>query len=130
VRFNERLLFDAGISKADIATLRQLLLSITTLTALPTMTITASPGGSQANAVEINKDVAIIDVVATLNDSVKLPIGEPGFRVFVLNRGVNTCRVYPAAGGDVGSGVDVPYILAPATNVTFLCYASNAWDIV
>ena len=72
--------------------------------------ITATAGGGQANAFQINAQTVRVTTVATTNDSVMLPPSQAGLEMLVINHGVNPMIVYGFASDviddtTVGQGV-------------------------
>lgn len=80
--------------------------------------ITATAGGGQTNAYQLNAEINSISTVATLDDSVKLPPANPGLTIMVINRGTNACRVFGvSANPNNGNAGDTIDDVATATGV-------------
>jgi hypothetical protein len=131
MRFNERLLHELGVSKADLATLRGML-DVTNGVGLnpisTTADITAFATGGQTNATELTSHINEIATVATGGDSVKLPAAVAGLSITILNNGVNACDVFPASGDNLGAGVDTAASLLAGEKITYDCYDSTNWS--
>jgi len=134
MRFNERLLHEAGISKADLTILRKLANSLfitpsgTTLTVKQvTASITAFATGGQASATQITDDISEISTVATTGDSVKLPIAQSGLSITIINNGANACDVFPSTSDNLGAGVDTAASLAAGAKITYVSYDNTNW---
>ena len=93
--------------------------------------VTAYAGGGQANATVLKYGVNRITTVASVGDSVKLPVATPGARCVVINTTNNAMQVY----GDNGA-VDLINGTANATGVsqagpsvcTYTCGVANLWE--
>jgi len=94
------------------------------------LAVTAFAGGGQAGAFQLDKDLAVIDVVATAGDSVKLLVGATGYRMTIMNHGANACDVFPQVGGNLGAGIDIAVSLAAGANVTYMNYAADNWESI
>lgn len=81
--------------------------------------ITATAGGNQATARALLATINRLSVVATNNDSVKLPPGQVGMSVLIINDGAATAQVF-------GSGSDTIDAVATATGVV-LTNAKRCW---
>ena len=73
--------------------------------------LTAHAGGGKALATPITSTNAIVGTVATAADSVILPQGYAGLRVFVINDGAAAMQVF-------GAGTDTINDVATATGVS------------
>jgi hypothetical protein len=90
--------------------------------------ITATPGGTQTNAFQINTQTARIATVATIGDAVKLPASAPGMELLVINHGANAMQVF-------GAGTDTIDDQATATGVSqmagsmviYTCATAGKW---
>src|SRR5258708_1989372 len=97
--------------------------------------ITATAGGGQSGAYQLNAAVSVIDTVATPGDSVALPKynpfavadarpGGPGMIVVIFNEGANPCQVF-------GVTADTINAVATGTGVTLAPGATMfAWPMV
>lgn len=75
--------------------------------------ITAHAGGGQASATALPDEVNNVTIVATVGDSVKLPVSIAGMQVLVINDATNAMQVF-------GAGTDTIDDVATATGVTQL----------
>ena len=97
-----------------------------------TATITAWPGGGQANATLITTAINRITTCATAGDSVKLPAtfvaGQP---ITVNNDGATRCNVFPSSGDTIlGLSADVAIQLLPSQSMNFKAITANStWSI-
>lgn len=90
--------------------------------------ITATAGGGQGAAFQINTQTARITTVATAGDSVQLPPAAPGMELMVINHGVNSMQVF-------GNGTDTIDDQAAATGVAqmanslviYTCTIAGTW---
>ena len=78
--------------------------------------ITATAGGGQANAYQINSQVSRVSTVATAADSVQLPVAYEGMWVILLNDAANSMQVYGQVLGVANAG-DTINGIATATGV-------------
>lgn len=81
--------------------------------------ITATAGGNQATARQLANRINRLSVVATNADSVKLPLGDIGMEVLIINDGAANAQVF-------GSGTDTIDGIATATGVA-LTTATRCW---
>lgn len=75
-----------------------------------TTQITANPGGGQLNATPLSQDVNRILTVATVGDSVKLPLATSPTFVIVINATSNAVQIF-------GSGTDTINGVASSTGI-------------
>ena len=91
-------------------------------------TITAFAGGGQASATLLLAQTSRVTTVATIGDSIKLPVSAPGLEVMVINHGANEMQVF-------GSGTDTIDDVATAAGVAqmvnsvviYICATAGAW---
>jgi hypothetical protein len=91
------------------------------------LAITAFAGGGQGSAVPIISSYAVVTVVATAADSVRLP------DVFAVNSlitiknddSTDACDVFPASGDDLGAGTDTAESLAAGASITYIATVAN-----
>lgn len=95
--------------------------------------VTASPTQTLAAATQLLGEYANLSVVATANDSVKLPLSpRVGQYITVSNAGVAAAKVWPGEaastidGGSAGAGVT----LTNAKSALFTCIAAGAWQSI
>lgn len=83
--------------------------------------ITAGAGGTFAAAYKLTKQLSIISVAATTNDSVVVPVLlSPNIVVQISNKGANTIRIYPPAGGTLGAGANTALTLAAGSTMQLI----------
>lgn len=95
--------------------------------------ITAYAGGGQASATQLTAKFNEITVVATNNDSVKLPVAMIGKVVYVLNSdAAQTLRVYAYSGDYVNLTLngyaDVDSVGGGGTPKMFICLKTGYWN--
>lgn len=91
--------------------------------------ITAHAGGGQGSATPLTARVNRVTTVATVGDSVALPVSTPGDRCVVVNATTTAMQVY-------GQGSDTINEVAAATGVSqagksvcvYTCGAAGVWD--
>jgi len=88
--------------------------------------IIAEPGGSQGD-VPLVSEINEVDVVASGNDSVTLPVAVPGQRCVVINHTANILDVYPALGDNAGPGTNSEVSVAAASILTCYAYDETHW---
>lgn len=92
--------------------------------------ITASTTQTQGQG-PLTADVNEISTVANANDTVTLPAAPAYSRtVRIINNGVNTLKIYPASGDDLGAGVDTSTTLAAGSNVAYTNYNATVWETI
>lgn len=92
-------------------------------------TITASTTQTQGNG-PLTSEVNEVSTVANANDTVTLPTAAAGMRCVVINNGVNTLRIFPASGDNLGAGVDTATTLASGSNVVYQAYDATNWESI
>jgi len=92
---------------------------------------TAFAGGGQANAVVVAAFRNYITVVATTNDSVKLPTAVVNLNFFIKNKGVNSMRLFPNETENFDGLAENAHIDFPAGGVgmMFVCYTVGVWEV-
>lgn len=90
--------------------------------------ITAHAGGGRASAVPLTAAISEISVVATIADSVVLPVALAGAQMTVLNEGAAAAQVF-ANGTDTinGTAGATGISLAAAAKAIFVCYQTGKW---
>ena len=74
--------------------------------------VTAHAGGGQGSAYQITKRVTVIATVATIADSVKLPVGAVGAQSIFFNKAANAVAVYPSTGQYISKfGINAFFLL-------------------
>jgi hypothetical protein len=94
--------------------------------------ITAKAGGGQATAVLMTAAMNRITIVATGNDSVKLPPSVAGLDVVIINAAAsNAANVYPATGDQINVlGVNAAFSVAANKVATFYCCTAGQWHSI
>ncbi len=90
--------------------------------------ITATAGGGQAGAFQIQSQTTRISTVATIGDSVQLPPSAPGLELLVINHGANSMQVYGNGADtidDLGAQVGVSQMAQSL--VIFTCASAGKW---
>ena len=90
--------------------------------------VTATPGGSQADAAVLDRELNAILTVATAADSVKLPLAKAGMVCHIVNKSANPCDVFPGSGDflDVAL-VNVAASLAAAAKISYRAIDDATW---
>lgn len=86
-------------------------------------TITANPGGGQANAVQLTSEVNVVTTVATSGDSVQLPPGQAGLDVAVINTTSQPMAVYGNGTDTIGSESYITQM--PYSVVLYICSSNQ-----
>lgn len=90
--------------------------------------ITAYPGGGQANAVELDRELNAILTVATSGDSVKLPLAKAGMSAHIVNKSANPCDVFPGSGDFLDTAlVNVQASLAAGAKISYRAIDDATW---
>jgi len=94
--------------------------------------ITAGVGGTSVAAYQLSSEYNWISIVASANDSVKLPqviSNLIGAHVVIRNNaGVNAARIYPFDGQTINGGsADAPVTLAAAASAQFVADLATNW---
>lgn len=94
------------------------------------LVITANPGGGQTSAAALGPDFNRVTTVATVGDSVKLPVATSPVMCVVANAGANSMQVF-GSGTDTVNGVSgstgIPQ-LAGSVDIYF-CVAPGQWMV-
>jgi hypothetical protein len=86
--------------------------------------VTATAGGGQANAVQINDMTTRVTTVGTAADSVKLPVAVPGLMLTVVNAAAaNSMNLFPATGEAINA-LSANTALAVAAGKAVICIAT------
>ncbi len=102
-----------------------------TFTGLVKRSVTAgitavNPGGQGDGA--LTSDINEVSVVGADNDAVTLPTAVAGYEVFIANNGANTLEIFPAAGDNLGAGVNTATTLISGANITFVAFDATNWE--
>ena len=91
--------------------------------------ITAFDGGGQADATPLTSAFNRVTVVATADDSVRLPPAVVGASVYVKNAGAESLDVFPSAGQAINAlAADAAFAVASGASARFVCVAPGVWD--
>ncbi len=84
-------------------------------------TLTAFATGGQGGATVLINSYNVITTVATTGDSVRLQTNHfAGTVVYIKNDGANACDVFPAAGDNLGAGIDTAVSLGAGQSMSFI----------
>ncbi len=72
----------------------------------------------------------IIATCGTANDAVTMPAAVGGREVIIVNNGTQTLEIWPAAGDNLGSGVDTAQTLTAGSNRRYVAYDTTNWETV
>jgi len=93
-----------------------------------TQAITAHAGGGQANAVQLNIGVNVVETVASVGDSVKLPDDVLNQTTVVYNRGANALHVFPYLGDSIDAIAVNDFITMPSGyKAIFIGMKTHLW---
>jgi hypothetical protein len=97
-----------------------------------TDTITAKAGGGQSAATPLTTPLNRITIVASANDSVTLPLSQPGMTFTVTNAAAaNSLNVFPNTGEIINAlGANAAFALVANKTATFTCYTAGQWHTV
>ncbi len=92
--------------------------------------ITAHAGGGQSSAYLVTTEISRVTTVATVGDSIQLPVAVQGLTLFVINHGANTVQIYGnnAAGDtidDIATGTGVGQMVGSLC--FFTCTSTGKW---
>jgi len=85
-------------------------------------------GATQGTATPLTTSYNIVDTTPP-NTGVVLPVpGSSGLSVTIINRGLNTLKVYPNVGGNIdGAGIDNPVTLSVDGSATYQSSSASQW---
>ncbi len=93
--------------------------------------IVAHAGGGQTDASQLNAGTNQVTIVATLNDSVKLPDNVLGQPVIVLNLGANALQVFPFLGDSINAlSVNSPITVSSGSTAMFVGSDITRWAAI
>ena len=87
--------------------------------------LVAFAGGGQANATILSQMTNRVSNVASVNDSVKLPVSASGMNLTVINTGANTMAVFPSGSDVVNGSASVTQIANSV--VSYTCAIAGQW---
>lgn len=84
-------------------------------------TLTAASAGTQAGGTSITSDTAVITTVGGAGYSVTLPAISGQGRILVMNKGANSCNVFPPSGAKINAlATNAAYALASGSSIEFI----------
>ena len=90
--------------------------------------IAATPGGGQADAAELDRELNAILTVATAADSVKLPLAKAGMVCYIVNKSANPCDIFPGSGDFLDTAlVNVQASLAAGAKISYRAIDDATW---
>jgi hypothetical protein len=90
--------------------------------------LTAFAGGGQGSATILPSTVNRVSTVATIGDSVKLPLAAPGSVIFVSNTGVAAMDVFPTTGDQIAPlAANTAYRINTGVSLFFQCTVAAIW---
>jgi hypothetical protein len=90
--------------------------------------LTAYAGGGQANGTLLTCEVNRLAVVATVNDSVRLPRAIAGMKCYLFNDTLNAAAVFSSGGTDYLNGsLTLPFSLPAKTMALFISPVIGMW---
>jgi len=93
--------------------------------------ITAFAGGGQGSAVLLGAMINRVTVVATIGDSVMLPIAVPGMQIMVTNAAANSMNLFPGVGDAINAlGANAAYALAGGKTASLICAVTLQWHAI
>jgi hypothetical protein len=96
-----------------------------------TTAITAFAGGGQASATTLTTHFNMVDTVASVGDSVKLPVAAAGDTVVVKNRASNALNLFPQSGVQINAlGNDVAISIAGGDSLRLVALSATQWESV
>lgn len=99
-----------------------------------TGSITAFAGGGQADATQLANTVNLVTTVATIADSVKLPLASTwvGKAIIVVkNTAANSMNLFPGTGDSINAlGPNTAFAVAATTSVILVRAAATNWQVI
>lgn len=90
--------------------------------------VTAGTTQTQAGATALTASTVAVTTVTTAGDGVRVPSGEIGDSIEVVNLGSNYCTVYPPTGERINQlASNTGFNLAPNTAVRIKKFTSTRW---
>jgi hypothetical protein len=91
--------------------------------------LTAFATGGQASATALPSYINRVSTVASIGDSVKLPIALPGMEVIVINDGASSLNVFPQTSESIDSlAANAAFAISTLTkNTRFVCAVAGNW---
>lgn len=93
--------------------------------------LTATAGGAQAGTA-LTKDINFVTTVATIGDSVQLPVAVVGMDITIINRAANSLNVFGQTGDGINAGgANVAYAVATLVEARCIAVATSgatAWE--
>jgi len=88
--------------------------------------LTASPTQTQGEGA-LTGTFNQVTTVLNDDDVRTLPEAEIGLSITVSNDGINRLQLFPAAGDDLGEGIDIPTTLKQGRSAQFISFNSSTW---
>jgi len=93
--------------------------------------LTAHAGGGQGSATPLTAAINRVATVATIADSVILPVSTVGITVTAINAGAASMNVFPASGEAINAlGANTAFAVAAGKTAEFFCTNSGQWHSV
>lgn len=93
--------------------------------------VTATAGGGQATAYQINDMTTRVSVCATGGDSSKLPKATAGLFLIVINAGVASMNLFPAVGEQINAlGANAAFAVGIAKVAIVIASGPGQWHTV
>jgi hypothetical protein len=93
--------------------------------------ITAHAGGGQGSATLLTAEINRVTTVATIADSVLMPVSAPGMSVTVTNAATNSMNVFPQSGDAINAlGANAAFAVAGGKTATLTCAVAGQWHAV
>lgn len=96
--------------------------------------ITAKAGGGQyapGAGPLINRMVNRVTVVATIGDSITLPVSVSGMQIVLINAAANSMNVFPATGEQINAlGANAAFAQAGGKTAQFYCVTAGQWHSI
>jgi hypothetical protein len=93
--------------------------------------ITAFAGGGQASGTLIGATINRVTTVATIGDSLKLPLAAPGLSITVSNATSNSLNLFPGVGDAInGAAANAAYAIAGTKTAVFTSAVAGFWHAV
>ena len=93
--------------------------------------LTAKPGGTQLGGPTINRMLNRVTTVATLGDSVTLPLSARGLSITIVNAAALSMSVFPFTGDTINAlGANAAFALPAGKPATFYCTSTGQWHAI
>jgi len=93
--------------------------------------LTAFAGGGQGSATPLTAMINRVTVVATANDSVKMPVCVPGLVINVANASANSMNLFPNTGDQINAlGINAAFAIAGGKCANLTSAVAGQWHAV